>query len=298
MKRSMITIMVLMVALFATLTPAAASDYTALEEVVQEYLKEQEELRTKEQVEEQIKVQHRDTIYFGREVEHIERIDFRSKESAFIYRGEMMFGLTASHNSLSTDNAEYLTLLTNMSIEGNITTIKPFAGYFYRDNKAVGARFGYVSYGGTIDSSTLDLGETNDLSFDVPYVSLSSTNYSYSIFHRTYAPLDKKGHFGAYAEIEMSASNGESTFAYDNDGEIRSSYSKNQSYSLSFNPGISAFMLHNVCASFSFEFGGLNYTNIRQYNEAGEQIGSRDSSKMKFMFNVFAVNFGITVHIW
>ncbi len=228
----------------------------------------------------------------------IDRIDFRSKDKAFIYKGETIFGLAASHNSLSTDNAEYFTLLTNLSVEGYVTTIKPFAAYFYRDNKAVGARFGYMGYGGTIDSATLDLGETNDLSFNVPYVDLSSINYSYSIFHRTYVSLDRAGHFGAYAEIELSTSHGESTFAYDNDGEIKSSYSKNNSYSLSFNPGITAFLMHNVSAALSFEFGGVNYTRIRQYDEAGEMIGSRDASSMKFMFNVFAVNFGVMIHIW
>ncbi len=228
----------------------------------------------------------------------IERIDYRAKNDPFIYKGEVMFGATASHNSLSTNNAEYLTLLTNMTVEGSITSIKPFGGYFYRDNKAVGGRFGYMTYAGTIDSSTLDLGETNDLSFDVPYVSLESTNYSYSIFHRTYAPLDKAGHFGVYAEVELAASSGESTFAFDNNGEIKTSLSKNQSYTLSFNPGMSAFLFHNVCASFSFQFGGLDYTKIRQYDEAGEMVGSRDASKMKFMFNVLAVNFGITVHLW
>ncbi len=230
--------------------------------------------------------------------ENIQRIDIRSKDNAFIYKGETLFGLAASHYSLSTDNAEYLTLLTNLSIEGYVTTIKPFAAYFYRDNKAVGARFGYVGYGGTIDSATLDLGETNDLSFDVPYIDLSSINYSYSVFHRAYAPLDKAGHFGVYAELELTATHGESTFSYENNGDIRSSRSKNQSYSLSFNPGISAFMLHNVSAALSFQFGGLNYTRIKQYDESGEMVGSRDASSMKFLFNIFAVNFGFTIHIW
>ncbi len=229
---------------------------------------------------------------------NIDRIDYRSKDMAFIYKGEVIVGLAASHNSLSTDNAEYLTLLTDLTVEGHITTIKPYAAYFYRDNKAVGARFGYMGYGGTIDSATLDLGETNDLSFDVPYVDLSSINYTYSLFHRTYASLDRAGHFGVYAEMELSASHGESDFSYDNDAEIRSSHSKNQSYSLSFNPGITAFMLHNVSAALAFEFGGLNYTRIRQYDQAGEMVGSRDASSLKFMFNVFAVNFGITIHIW
>ncbi len=228
---------------------------------------------------------------------NLQRIDLRSKNN-FIHKGEVIAGLSASHSSLSTENAELLTLITDINIDGYITSIKPYAAYFYRDNRAAGVRFGYTSYGGTINSSTLDLGETNDLSFDIPYVNLSSDNYSYSIFHRSYAPLDKHGHFGVYAEMELSASHGKSTFAYENDGELRNSQSKSQSYSLSFNPGMTAFIFHNVSASLAFEFGGLNYTRIRQYDDEGEMIGSRDASNMKFMFNIFAINFGFTIHIW
>ncbi len=226
------------------------------------------------------------------------RVDREINKKDFIYKGEIMAGVSASYNGLDTDNAEYLTLLTNINVEGSITSVKPYAAYFYRDNRAIGARFGYLKYSGLIESSTLDLGETNDLSFDVPYVDLSSRSFSYGIFHRAYAPLDNRGNFGLFAEVELSTTQGSTDFSYESDGVIKSTYSENQSYDLSFNPGISAFVFHNVCASLSFQFGGLNYTNIKQYDDAGELIGTRDSSKMRFMFNVLAINFGVTVHLW
>ncbi len=226
------------------------------------------------------------------------RVDRGINKKLFMLEDELMIGASASYNSLNSDNAEYLTLITNMSVDGSIVSVKPFVAYVYRDNRAVGARFGYLGYSGTIDSTTLDLGETNDLSFDVPYVSISSDSYSYAIFHRAYAPLDNKGNFGLFAEIELSTTQGTTAFGYENDGELKVVYSDNQSYDLSFNPGISAFVLHNVCASLSFQFGGINYTNIKQYDENLEYVGSRNSSKMRFMFNVFAINFGVTYHLW
>ncbi|MFI3293507.1 MAG: hypothetical protein SNG27_08015 [Rikenellaceae bacterium] len=226
------------------------------------------------------------------------RVDRGINKKKYMLKGEYMVGVSASYNSLNTDNAEYFTLITNMNVSGSIVSIKPFGAYLYRDNRAVGFRFGYVDYSGKIESTTLDLGESNDLSFDVPYVSLSSKNYSYAIFHRAYAPLDDKGNVGLFAEVELSTTHGITTFSYENSGQTTTTYSDSQSYDLSFNPGISAFFFNNVCASLSFQFGGLNYTNIKQYDENMDLVGTRNSSKMRFMFNVFAINFGITTHFW
>ncbi|MFI3288748.1 MAG: hypothetical protein SNH55_05510 [Rikenellaceae bacterium] len=226
------------------------------------------------------------------------RVDRQINKKKFIYKGEYILGASASHSSISSENAAYLTLITDISAEGSITTIKPFGAYFYRDNRAVGVRYGYQKYSGLIESTTLDLGETNDLSFDVPYINFSNKSNSFAIFHRAYAPLDNKGNFGVFAEVELAAAMGDTIFEYENDGVIKSTHSENQCYDLSFNPGIAAFIMHNVSASLSFQLGGLNYTYIEQFDESGNKIGSRESSKMRFMFNILAVNFGVTVHLW
>ena len=57
--------------------------------------------------------------------------------------------------------------------------MKPFIGYFYRDNNCIGVRFGYRHMGGTLDNSYFDAGEGNDLSGQLPYIDLSSDNYSF-----------------------------------------------------------------------------------------------------------------------
>ncbi len=227
-----------------------------------------------------------------------ERIDREINKLPYISQGEVIVGFTASHSELSSDNAEMLLLLTNIDASGSITSVKPYIGYFYRDNRAVGVRLSYQSYAGRIDSATVDLGDTNDLEFDLPYINLSSDSYRYSIFHRSYTSIDRAGHFGLFAEVELGATYGETLFDYEINGVMKSSNSKSQSYDLSFNPGISAFILHNLSASLSFQFGGINYTSIDQYDDTGAKVGSRDSSKMLFRFNLLAINLGLTLHIF
>ncbi|MFR9578136.1 MAG: hypothetical protein SNG45_04720, partial [Rikenellaceae bacterium] len=212
--------------------------------------------------------------------------------------GEKIAGITATHYSLSGDNADYLLLLDGITANGSITSVKPYVGYFYRDNRAIGARMTYSKVNGTIDSATIDLGESNNIDFDIPYLALDSKSYSFAVFHRSYAALDDRGRYGVFADVELSATTGKSIFEYESGNSTDFTESRTRSVGLSFNPGICAFIMHNLSASLSFQFGGVDFTRIDQYDASGEFMGSRTSSQMQFMFNVLAVNLGITLHIW
>ena len=69
-------------------------------------------------------------------------------------------------------------------------------------------------------------------------------------------------------------------------------------YELGFNPGIAAYIFPNVCTTVSIGLGGVQYTSIRQYDDAGNKIGARDASKMQFRLNVADINFGMVMHLW
>ncbi len=226
------------------------------------------------------------------------RVNRDIKGRDYIFAKEAIFGLSASYISLSGDDASYLVLLDDISASGYFASVKPFAGYFYRNNRAIGVRFGYSKAKAQVDSATIDLGEINDLSFDIPYISYYNTSYSYGVFHRAYASIDRTGHIGLFAEVELSMSTATNRFEYENGDEINSIKSNRKSIGISFNPGVSAFVMHNLSATLSFEFGGFSYTRIDQYDANGVFVGSRDASKMRFMFNVFAINFGMNYHIW
>lgn len=114
-----------------------------------------------------------------------------------------MMGLTASYGTLSSDDTDIMLILDNINADGTVATVKPFVGYFYRDNNCIGVRFGYRHMSGTLDNTYFDAGEGNDLSGQLPYIDLSSDNYSFGIFHRSYAGLDPKGRFGLFAEFEL-----------------------------------------------------------------------------------------------
>lgn len=226
------------------------------------------------------------------------RIDREIDKIKFAYKGEVVMGLTASYGTLSSDDTDYMIILDNINASGTVATVKPFLGYFYRDNNCIGIRFGYRHVGGSLNDVRFDLGESNDISMDIPYLDMSSDNYSFGLFHRSYAGLDPKGRFGLFAEFELSFSTGTSDFAYESDGTIRRTYSDNTRVQLMFNPGAAVYIFPNVCATVSFGLGGVQYTSVTQKDEAGNKIGSRKASNMKFKLNIAAINIGMNIHLW
>lgn len=227
------------------------------------------------------------------------RIDREINKLKFAYKGEVIMGLTASYGTLSSDDTDVLLILDNINADGAIATIKPFLGYFYRDNRCLGVRFGYNYMSGTLDKGALfDLGENNDVSLNIPYLDFTSNNYSFGIFHRSYAGLDPKGRFGLFAEFELSVANGSSRFAYESEGAVKQTYSDNTQLKLAFNPGAAVYIFPNVCATLSFGLGGIQYTSVTQKDEQGNKIGTREASNMKFKLNILAINIGMTIHMW
>jgi len=230
------------------------------------------------------------------------RIDREINKLKFAYKGEVMMGLTASYGTVSSDDTDLMLIFDNIDADATIATVKPFVGYFYRDNNCIGIRFGYSHMGGTLDNTYFDAGEGNDLSGQLPYVDLSSDEYSFGIFHRSYAGLDPKGRFGLFAEFELALSTGHSSFAYDPDhnegGAPNRTYNDKTQVKLAFNPGAAVYIFPNVCATISFGLGGIQYTSITQKDADGNKIGSRKASNMRFRLNIAAINFGMTIHLW
>lgn len=231
-----------------------------------------------------------------------QRIDREINKLKFAYKGEVMMGLTASYGTMSSDDTDIMLIIDGIDASGTMATVKPFIGYFYRDNNCLGVRFGYNHMGGKLNNASYDFGESNDTSGDLPKIDFNSDNYSFGIFHRSYAGLDPKGRFGLFAEFELALSTGTSNFLYDPDrkegGNPNRTYSDNTQVKLSFNPGAAVYIFPNVCATLSFGLGGIQYNSVTQKDADGNKVGSRKASNMRFRLNIAAINFGMTIHLW
>ena len=69
------------------------------------------------------------------------RIDRKIGQHNFVYKGEVMLGLTGSYGNIKSSDSDIMLLVDNINLGLKSATIKPFFAYAYRDNLAVGMRF-------------------------------------------------------------------------------------------------------------------------------------------------------------
>lgn len=226
------------------------------------------------------------------------RYDRKVDNIKFAFKGEFLLGTTVSYGNISTDDSEVLLVVDGITANATYTTVKPFVGYFYKDNRCIGLRYGYNYIDAALESGEIDLGSDNDIQFDIPYIGTSSKGHSVGVFHRSYIGLDKKGKIGLFAEVELLGTTTNSTTAYESSGDYSIVKNETLKLELGFNPGAAVYILPNVCATLSFGFGGVNLKSIKQYDENDAFIGERTSSKMSFKFDVTAINIGVSIHLW
>ena len=155
---------------------------------------------------------------------------------------------------------------------------------------------------GHFDNANINLGNfIGGIEFSTEGIGLDYLNnaYSFSIFHRAYVPLDKRGRFGVFGELELEGQFGRSHFGFMYNNEWNNSISDSYKLAFNFNPGVAAYVFPNVCATVSFGLGGLQFTHIKQYDgNMNPTGGTRNFSKLRYRLNIAEINIGVTVHLW
>lgn len=226
------------------------------------------------------------------------RIDRGVDKNKFVYRGEVMLGLSASYGTMKASDADLLLVMDNINFNLDRVTVKPFVAYAYRDNRSVGMRFGYEMIKGGLGNLDIDLGSANDLALSLSGLGLENESFSWSVFHRNYIGLDRRGIVGAILESELLIKTGTSSFSYESDGETNLSKSRNFAAKINFNPGLAVYVFPQVCVTVTVGIGGLYYNNVRQEDVYGVETGRRDRTGLKFKFNIADIQIGIVMHLW
>ncbi len=235
-----------------------------------------------------------DTIPFVLPSPNYGRYDRGLYNFLFIPRGQWMFGLTASYGEFSSDDIQVLSLIKDFSFKGKLYTLSPTISYFFRNNQSVGLKIKYSR--GIADLGSLAVDFDEDLNFTLSDVSYYSQHYSASIFYRNYVGLGTEKRFAIFNEVDLAFGSGSSRFKRSYDGEPRDTKTLTTKASLNFSPGLTVFIMDNVCFNVSFGVFGLHVTHDKQYTN-GVDEGSRTSSGANFRFNLFNINFGIGVSI-
>ena len=227
------------------------------------------------------------------------RIDRKIGQHNFVYKGEVMLGLTGSYGNIKSSDSDIMLLVDNINLGLKSATIKPFFAYAYRDNLAVGMRFGYDLISGEVGSLDLNIGLLADMeNMGISNIGLRNESYSWSLFHRNYLGLDRRGIVGVIMEAELQCKTGTTTLWNGVDENRTKSDTRNFSARLNFNPGLAIYVMPQVCVTVTVGVGGLYYNSIKQYDMSGVQTGLRNRSGLNLKLNLADIQVGIVAHLW
>ena len=235
-----------------------------------------------------------DSIPMALKTKRLGRFDRKLYNWLIYPKGIWHIGLSANYGELSTEDSEFLSLVTDVDLKGKLYSIKPSVSYFLRNNLCVGMRLAFTKGEMGINSFKVDIDE--DMSFDLHDIKYTADSYAAAIFIQQYFGLSRRGRFAVFNEAELSYGSGSSHFIRPFDGDLRDTRTKSQSLNINYSPGVSIMMMKNAAFNLSFGVFGFHLKNEKQW-ENGEESGSRFTSGINFRFNIFNINFGVSIII-
>lgn len=253
--------------------------------------------KTKEEVESAWKA---DTLPVKRgidllRIKQVGRFDRGIVNYRFMPKGQTMVGLDASFWTFDSRESKLLfAYLDNFTFNARTVSINPFIGYFFKDNQAVGMKWGYKQTSGRLDNASIKIDD--DVNFSLKDLGLKEEIYSCTFFHRSYIGLDAGKRFGLFNETSLNVGYGKSVFTRGADETLKETTTNIVEARLGISPGLAVFIMENVSVECSIGVMGLKYRQEKQTNNLGEN-GKHLNGGANFKINLFDLNLGLIISL-
>lgn len=208
--------------------------------------------------------------------------DSISSKNKLTAKGNMYSGLTFKLSSKDTDVRQGL--FVNVSDQSrNLFKTSVDAGYFVKDNLALGALISY-------ENDRRDQIETDQQNVQTA-VQYAKDSYGIYGTMKNFIPLDNKGRFYLYNLVLLGANFKNIIEERTTDDLLKRSYTKNKVIELQINPGI----MVNIVKGFSVEVGAqvagisTSWSETKVNNEITEKSHATDAD---FSINLLRLNIG------
>lgn len=228
-------------------------------------------------------------------IKKVGRFDRGIVNYRFMPKGQTLVGMDFSFWQFGSENSKLLfAYLDNFNFDARTLSINPFLGYFYKDNQAIGIKWGYKKISGSLGNATVKIDE--DVNFTLKDLGLREEIYGCTLFHRSYIGLDAGKRFGLFNETSLNVGYGRSVFTRGSDETLKETSTKIIEARLGISPGLAVFIMDNVSVECSIGVMGLKYRQEKQSNNLGE-TGQRHNSGANFKINLFDLNLGLIISL-
>lgn len=207
---------------------------------------------------------------------------------------QLLLGLSASYTTFINDDYELLNLMKDFDAQGYTVSVKPFIGYFFKDNQMAGLRMAYNRTFLRIDNISLDIDA--DISFSVKDIYLLEHLFSGTGLYRNYVSLGSSKRFALFNETSITISGGNAKLIRGTGESLDGTYSQIRQLQVGVAPGMTAFIMDNVGVEVSLGVAGFKYRKETQISNQVEQ-GSRRNSGANFKIDLFSISIGLAVYL-
>lgn len=222
------------------------------------------------------------------------RLDRGIVNHTIVPKKQVLLGLSASYTTFINDDYELLSLLKDFDAQGYMVSVKPFVGYFFKDNQMAGLRMGYSRTFLRLDNVSIDLDD--DMNFSVSDVYLLEHQYSGTGLIRSYINIGNSKRFALFNETSITFSAGTAKMLRGSGESLNGTHSKIQELHVGVAPGLTAFIMDNVGVEVSFGVAGFKYREQTQVHNQVEH-GSRRNSGANFKIDLFKISLGLAVYL-
>lgn len=222
------------------------------------------------------------------------RLDRGIVNHTIVPKKQILLGLSASYTTFINDEYELLSVLKDFDAQGYTVSVKPFVGYFFKDNQMAGLRMGYSRTFLRVDNVSLNIDD--DINFSVADVYLLEHQYSGTGLIRSYVSLGDTKRFALFNETSITFSGGNAKMLRGKGESLDGAYSKIRELHVGVTPGMTAFIMENVGVEVSFGVAGFKYRKQTQVSNQVEH-GTRRSSGANFKIDLFQISIGLAVYL-
>ena len=218
----------------------------------------------------------------------------RNLESVdFVPKGQWMTGVSVSYSQTNLDNYQFLIA---EELEGDVYSFKvtPTLLYAFKENMAVGGKFGYSRSRSNLDNASIKIDSETDYTAENMY--MISQEYSAMGVYRYYFSIGRSKRFGMFGEAQLEVGLGQSKIREGVGRDVVGSFSDNLSLNLGLAPGVVMFLNNYSAIEVNVGVLGLSYNHTKQITTQ-VHIANYHSAGANFKINLFSISFGMLFYL-
>lgn len=228
-----------------------------------------------------------------RGAEVVEEFQRELESVVMVPKGQWIAGLSFGYSQSNHDSYQFL-VLEDIRADQYSVQINPKLLYAFKDDMAVGLKFGYTRSLMKLENADIVLGQ--DTEYGLDHIYSLSHNYYGTVLFRNYFSLGRTRRFGFFSEVQLQLGGGQSKLTQGRGESLTGNYETNFQAGVGVMPGLVVFLSNYSAIEVNIGVLGFNYRKTKSIKDQ-VYVSHRKSQSANFRINLFSIQFGASFYL-